>query len=89
MTCLAVNKLTLSLRAYYEMEGQETAFHTEDIPGGTIGGRYMKRRRSWVGTSTFEAVTGRDVFGGNSSSLDDSGTFELSFHVSDHQSGRI
>lgn len=59
LTCLSVNRLTLSLRAFTaDGEGETTGAYPS---GMAFGGRSMKRRRSWIGTSTFE-VSGDDTY---------------------------
>jgi len=83
MTCLMVNRLTLSLRQYYETEELDcTELATPVFATGT--GPRTGRRRSWIGTSTFEAIEKMHV---QDSLAPDhgSGTFEL--HV-DVASGR-
>jgi len=59
MACLAVNKMTLSLRGYSEPVSAQTATMGEDLPSLPSSGRpQLKRRRSWIGTSTFEIGAG-------------------------------
>ncbi|KLO13202.1 hypothetical protein SCHPADRAFT_928690 [Schizopora paradoxa] len=79
LTCLSVNRLTLSLRAFTaDGEGETTGAYPSGL---AFGGRSLKRRRSWIGTSTFE-VSDEDTYvsrGVNSrlESRQESTTFEL------------
>ncbi len=60
MTCLMVNKLTLSLRAYTSTdEVDDTGNNTLSNIAFRRSSR-IKRRRSWIGTSTFEVNEDRD-----------------------------
>lgn len=60
MTCLMANKLTLSLRAYTSTD------EVDDTRNNTLSNiafrksSRIKRRRSWIGTSTFEVNEDRD-----------------------------
>lgn len=58
VTCLLVNKLTLSLRAY--MSPDEVVDTGNTLSNVVFRNSRIKRRRSWIGTSTFEfeAVNG-------------------------------
>jgi len=58
MTCISVNRLTLSLRQFYCADVSDAS-----KPGYAIDVPRMNRRRSWIGTSTFE-VTGENVENG-------------------------
>jgi len=50
MACLSANKMTLSLRAFSEPVHVSEPRHVAKLPGTPR----LKRRRSWIGTSTFE-----------------------------------
>jgi len=52
VTCMAVNRMTLSLRSY----GEPQAAQADGLPSNTQLRR--NRRRSWIGTSTFEIGAG-------------------------------
>lgn len=53
MACLSVNKLTLSLRGFSEAEAKQGQAAIASPPA-TPHRLKLKRRRSWIGTSTFE-----------------------------------
>ncbi|KLO16826.1 hypothetical protein SCHPADRAFT_937534 [Schizopora paradoxa] len=81
MTCVSVNRLTLSLRAFYEIREFETADDTH-VTTIDIGRRGLKRRRSWIGTSTFELTKDSQFFSSSESRSDSQenqcpGGFEL------------
>lgn len=78
MTCVSVNRLTLSLRAFYETREFETIVMSHNTVEITVGGRHMKRRRSWIGTSTFESIGDSRVQNGSGENRGAS-EFELHF----------
>jgi len=81
LACLSVNKLTLSLRQFYNKEDLEcinvtTSTAAYAAGGGGGSGTRAGRRRSWIGTSTFEVTAGDFVHDRSVPSFE-SGTFEL------------
>jgi len=80
MACMAVNKMTLSLRGYSEPQAAQTASTADGLPPNSQP--QLKRRRSWIGTSTFEI--GADHIQESEESLDFN-----SFELQTQQTGTI
>ncbi|KLO07399.1 hypothetical protein SCHPADRAFT_650413 [Schizopora paradoxa] len=57
LVCMSVNKMTLSLRSFGEPDGESfvpPALPSPPLPTPVSNKTSLKRRNSWIGTSTFE-----------------------------------
>jgi len=59
MTCLSVSRLTLSLRAFTGTDEVDSTINS--VSNVRFGRPSTKRRRSWIGTSTFEITEDSNV----------------------------
>ena len=74
LACLSANKLTLSLRAYGEAPVAKMFNPSDPLPPSPR----LRRRRSWVGTSTFEIRNPSTKFSASSGSTGGTGSTAVS-----------